>query len=311
MMSVHKIVLAGFFLAATAPVFAADQATPGASGPGAYPGAVNYVEGQAALEGQPLSPRSVGNVTLKPGEILTTGRGRVEILLTPGVFLRLDNDSALKMISPNLTLTQVELASGRASVEVDEIHKENDLELIVNGVVTQLVKTGYYQFDTGPAQAMVFNGMAAVEVNDGKYTEVKGHRTFDLQATIGSPALVRQKPQKFDDKRAQDDFYKWNSLRSQYLAEANNEMAGEITGAPGWYWNPYGWGYTYIGWSPFWSPFGWGYYPFGWYGSGYYGYRRGYIAPRGSVQSPAIGGGVRSGAVSGGGAMHGGGGGHR
>ena len=35
---------------------------------------------------------------------------------------------------------------------------------------------------------------------------------------------------------------------------------------PGWYWDPYMWDYTFLGWDPFFSPFGWGFYPWGGYG---------------------------------------------
>jgi len=291
-MAVHKIALVGLLLAFAAPVFAAE--------PG-MPGVVNYVEGQAALEGRPLSAQNVGEAAMRPGEVLTTGQGRVEVLLTPGVFLRMDDNSAVKMISPTLTMTQVELEQGRVSVEVDEIHKENDLEVVVNGATTQLVKTGFYEFNTTPGQALVFNGMAAVEVNEGKYTEVKSHRTFDLQVAGNAALLAKEKPQSFNENMAKDDFYKWNSLRSQYLAEANNQMAGQVNGGPGWYWNPYALSYTYIGVDPFWSPFGWGYYPFGWsgwYGPAY-GYHRGYYG--GSGMSGFHGGGFQGGGFHGGG----------
>src|SRR6202522_691711 len=56
----------------------------------AGPGTINYVEAGATLAGELLTPESVGNATLETGQELTTGEGRVEMLLTPGVFLRLD-----------------------------------------------------------------------------------------------------------------------------------------------------------------------------------------------------------------------------
>jgi len=86
------------------------------------------------------------------------------------------------------------------------------------------------------------------------------------------------KPANFDPRKAQDDLYNWNSVRSEYLAQDNNEISGQYAGAgydPGWYWDPYALDYTFIGAGSFWSPFGWGFYPFGWgggwWGGGYYG----------------------------------------
>ena len=82
----------------------------------ARPGSINYVEGQASIGPQVLSAASVGAVELGAGQTLTTQAGKVEILLTPGVFLRVADNSSVKMISPNLANTEVELNNGRAIV---------------------------------------------------------------------------------------------------------------------------------------------------------------------------------------------------
>jgi hypothetical protein len=295
----------------------------------ARPGTVNYIEGAAFLEGKPLKQHDVGTIDMEAGQILTTTQGKAEILLTPGVFLRLDADSAVKMITPNLTLTEVELERGRAAVEVDEVYAQNNIRVIDGGVATQLVEPGYYEFTADHPTAMVFTGKAAVEVSDGKYKVVKGHHELALAAG------VMLKPAKFNIKDATDELTNWSSLRSQYLAEANNELAGEYAGMagfnPGWYWYPYMWNYTFIGMDPYWSPFGFGFYPPWWgglygggfYGGGYYGrgyYGRGGYAGRGVNAGRAVfaghgayagrgmsGNGFHSGA--GGGGFHGGGGG--
>jgi hypothetical protein len=243
--------------------------------PPAQPGTVNYVEGAASLDGQTLNNKDVGNATLEAGQELKTSAGKAEILLTPGVFLRVDDNSALKMVSPDLTLTQVELEKGRAAVEVDEIHDQNNLQVIDHGVTTRLNKTGYYEFDANRPEAMVFKGMAKAEVGDGKWSEIKSHHELALTGEPDGQPLAKEKPADFDT-HATDELYNWNNLRSQYLAEANNQMAGEYYGAgygPGWFWDPYAFGYTYMSFEPFASPFGWGFYPFGWGGfpGGYYG----------------------------------------
>jgi hypothetical protein len=235
------------------------------------------VEGAAAIEGQPVNSNQVGNLALEPGQELSTGNGKAEVLLTPGVFLRVDSNSTIKLISPDLTLTQVELEKGKASVEVDEIHDANDLQIIDAGVTTRLDKTGYYEFDASRPEAMVFKGMAKAEVADGKWREVKGGHELMLASTDGT-SLAKEKPADFSTGSAEsnDSLYRWSKLRSQYLAEANNEIAGDYYGPgyyPGWYWDP-AWGYTFIGAGPFYNPFGWGFYPLGWgWGGGWYGGR--------------------------------------
>jgi len=260
------------------------------------------------LNGNPLNRRDVGLAYLQTGDVLSTQTGRAEILLTPGVFLRLDNNSAVKMVSPDLTKTQVEVEQGRAAVEVDQIFPQNDLEVLDAGVATQMLKPGFYEFNAGQPAALVFEGKAVIRENNGRTVDIKEHHEVRLVAN------AEEKSSRFDTHNAEDAFYRWSSLRSEYLAEGNNQIAGQYAGvsgfAPGWYWDPWMWDYTFVGLGPYWSPFGFGFYPpWGWYG-GYW--RGGYYGGR------YYGGGFRGGFVGGyeggfhggeGGGFHGGGGG--
>jgi hypothetical protein len=270
----------------------------------AMPGTVNYVEGSVFVDGQAVSPRQVGTIDLAAGQELTTATGKAEVLLTPGVFLRVDDNSAVRLVSPDLLNTRVEIEKGRAGVEVDQIHKQNNLQIVDAGVTTKLAKEGYYEFDANTPEVQVFKGKADVELRDGKAKEVKSNHQAVLQSD-----LTTLKTASLDDNKAQDGLYNWSRLRSQYLAEANNQIAPYYAGyAPGWYWNPWGWGYTFIGAGPFYSPFGWGFYPMGWGWGGYYGGGWGYyghpyhgrhLIPRaGSVRNgPVPSGPVRGGSV--------------
>ena len=297
----------------------------------AHPGTLNYVEGAAFIGDRQLQTKDVGSVDLNPGQVLSTTTGKAEMLLTPGIFFRLDDNSAVKMVSPDLIKTRVELEHGRAAVEVDQIYPQNDLEIVDAGVVTQLIKPGYYEFDANQPTAMVFEGKAAVEVADGKYKVLKDHHEFALVQSGNGKPIATEKPAKFDTGKVADDLYNWNSLRSQYLAEGNNQIAGEYANAPnfdpGWYWDPYMWDYTFIGMNPYFSPFGFGFFPpwyggfyGGYFGGGYYGghYRGGPARPGHGGMSRGAGtrgngfGGIRGGAGGGfGGGGGGRGGGHR
>ncbi len=312
------------------PAFSADIPNPANPANQARPGTVNYIEGTALLNGSALNNRNVGSTELGANQELTTGAGKAEVLLTPGIFLRMDSNSAVKMISPDLAQTQVELEHGRAGVEVDQIFPENMIQVIDNGVTTQLMKTGYYEFDANQPEAMVFNGQAEVGLGDGRWEKVKDHHEIALAAG------VHEKTFDFNSHPTDDALYNWSRLRSQYLAEANNQIAGEYADAPGfypgWYWDPYMWDYTYLGWDPFYSPFGWGFYPWGgfyggwgfsggrWYRGGHYYDGHGTYGGNpvraggrgfsgGSVQGSGFaGGGFHGGGGFGGGGFHGGGG---
>ena len=80
-----------------------------------------------SIEGHAINPRSVGQAEIDAGQYIATADGKAEVLLTPGVFLRLGNDTTVKMISPNLTHTEVAVEHGRATLEVDQIYKQNTL----------------------------------------------------------------------------------------------------------------------------------------------------------------------------------------
>lgn len=268
------------------------------------PGTINYIEGAVSLADRALPPRAQEPVAVMPGQVLATAQGKAEILLTPGIFFRLDDNSAVKMVTPNLTHTVVELEQGRAAVEVDAIFPENQVQVLLHGKTVQLLKRGFYEFSADNGQVRVFDGKASVQEDGGRWTEVKGKHEFN----VGGPG----KPDGFNEDRAKDDLYKWSSLRAEYMAQSDGQM-GDAYETPGWYWNPYFGGYGFFGY-PFWSPFGWGYgYYGGYYRGGYYrggGYRGG--GYRGGEYRGSIGVGGRGASGGfGGGGFHGGGGGHR
>jgi hypothetical protein len=298
------IALAGLGLLAM-PAIAADL--PGSSAPAepARPGTVNYTEGTTYLDGNALTQQSAPNQAMNAGDVLSTDSGKAEVLLTPGIFLRVGDHSAVKMISPALEQTRVEVERGRAGVEVDQIFPQNMIQILDGGATTQLMKPGYYEFDANQPEAMVFTGEAEVETGNGKWEKVKDHH--ELALAVGA----REKTVDFNANPVNDDLYNWSSLRSHYLAEANNQIAGEYAYGlgfnPGWYWDPYMWDYTYLGWGPFYSPFGWGFYPWAGYWGGW-GYGHGFYGGRGFYGHP-YGGGFGGGGFHGGGGF--GGGGHR
>lgn len=294
----------------------------------ASPGTLNYVEGQASIEGHQLSRNSVGRTEMQPGQVIATANGKAEILLTPDIFLRLGDESTVQMVSPDLTHTEVRLERGRASVEVDQIYKQNTVLIDLPNGQTQLLQHGLYSFDANSSTVQVFDGKAAVYPGQNfqsniKPIEVKGGR----QLVLNGEAV---KPQRFNKDQAKaDDLYKWSSLRSAYLGDANIDLASSYAGyggfTPGWYWAGGPFGYTWLpGDGLFWNPFGYGFYsPYYIYGGGFVYRRPGFYGYRGGYGHPIRGGnghvvghpgyqGNRGGAYhgnGGAGGFHGGGGG--
>ncbi len=226
----------------------------------ASPGVVNYVEGHVSLDGQALSANSVGSAWLQQGDTLDTQQGRAEILLTPGVFLRLGENSSVRMISPSLTDTRVQLLRGNALVEVAQLHKQNDIRVLADDSQTALLKDGLYRFNADTNSVAVYDGKAKVMSGDESVELKKGH-----EANLTGPLVNR----KFDREETQsaDPLYAWSQLRSDYLSQASAATSQTYIVANsgflgnGWYWNPYWRTYAWLpGDSVFYSPFGYRYY---------------------------------------------------
>src|SRR4051794_18897687 len=142
------------------------------------PGTINYVEGKASIAGLPVTSKDVGRVELDPNQSIQTSLGKAEVLLTPGVFLRLGDHSELRMISAGLTDTQVELVHGEAQIEVTDISKDNHIRVINHGVSTALLKKGLYAFNADTPSVSVYDGKAEVLNGDQRTSIGKGKQVL-------------------------------------------------------------------------------------------------------------------------------------
>lgn len=217
-------------------------------------GVVNYTEGQVFLNDQAIESSIAKYPEMKENSVLRTQAGRVEVLMTPGVILRLGEDSTLKMITNRLVDTRVELQSGSAAVEAVQALKDNNVTVVVKNGAATITKAGIYRFDTEPAQVKVFRGEAAVEIS-GQTTPVGNGRMLTLD---GSTTAV----QKFDAEDT-DALDHWSRDRGQLLAMANPSTAksmlssGYLGGYGGLYSGMYGGGYGGMyggmGCNPYWG----------------------------------------------------------
>ena len=156
------------------------------------PGVVNYIEGAASIDGQPITSKDIGRSEVQQNQTLATGQGKVEMLMTPGVLLRLGPNSEVRMISPNLTDTRVEVLRGEAMVEATDLHKENNIRVLNHGVTTTLVKNGLYDFDANTPRVSVYDGQAIVQGNDKQVKVGKGKQvllTADRLKAVGYRSL--------------------------------------------------------------------------------------------------------------------------
>ena len=258
----------------------------------AHSGVIHYTEGKVLVGDKVYEQKTAEFSELKPNQVLKTEEGRAEMLLTPGVFLRIGENSSVRMISNHLSDTRVELLNGEALVECDELLKDNQVTIAYKDSTVAIAKNGLYRFDVPPGRLRVYDGEAVVQNPSGQLTAKKGH-----EVALGTSVLMAS---KFDSKSG-DELMRWASRRSGYISMAN-VAAARSAGTSGyassyyggWTFNPYFGMYTFIPMNgiiyspfgdPFWSPYAafmyapyWGgYYPYFGYGYGYgYGGYGGY-----------------------------------
>lgn len=254
----------------------------------AHSGTVHYFEGAVTIDGAAIEAKKAKFNELKDNGVLATAQGRAEVLLTPGVILRIGENSSIKMLDTRLLSTRVELLSGSAMLESDDPEvnlKDPAVTIVYKDYQLQPVKYGLFEITAEPSQLKVFKGQVEVVAADSRVVVKEGH------LLPFSAALLAE---KFDAKTA-DDLYLWTRDRSAYLSVANvsaANTASHFTSLPStwqsygpyrgsWYYNQYMDMFTFM---PFngtlWSPFGYGFFspysvgffynPYGyyWYGGG-------------------------------------------
>src|SRR6266478_4195236 len=272
----------------------------------AHSGLIHYVEGRVLLDGKPVEVKITNFPEVKENMELRTEDGRAEVLLNPGVFLRLAENSAVRMVANKLSDTKVEFLSGSALIESSRelSQKENFVSILYKGAATHLRKSGIYRFDSEPAQFRVYSGEAEVETG----SNVLIVKTGKLVSLDGLVAV-----EKFNPKDG-DELSRWSERRAEYVSLANVSAAKYVSNSgtswnrSGWYFNPYFGMFTYIPMNGmFNSPYGYSYFsPWSVYRvyqspGNYTGGNSGYIGgartapvtttPTASVPSPVASGG--------------------
>jgi hypothetical protein len=220
-------------------------------------GVIHLAEGDVYLSDKLIVPKFGEFPEVKPGNVVRSEDGRVEVLLTPGVFLRMGANSSFRMVRNKLEDTQVELVAGGILVECAELLEDNAVTFRYKEYTITPRKAGLFRVDAVPGgELRVYEGEVLVAANG---SEVKVKRGKEL-ALNGGLELA-----KFDPKVG-DPLYRWSKRRAGNIALANLSAAKSLADSGrswrtgGWYYNPYFGLMTYIPFGYINSPFGFGYY---------------------------------------------------
>jgi hypothetical protein len=277
-----------------------------------HSGIVYFFDGSVYLVDQRLEQKFGRFPDIGEGNELRTENGRAEVLLTPGVFLRVAENSSMRILSAKFSDTRVELLGGSAILEANEPAANTSAVVIYKQWQVRLPQDGACRIDSQPPQVIVYKGDAEVSVKGEPETvAVLAGQTLPLTSVLVPEYSTA----------GGDGFKGWAMSRSQAVSSDNATAAGivddpnaiensasalggisyfPLTGIPGVaITNPYGLSF----WSPYQSTLGSIYFPAYSYGSLY---PTGWPAivrlqlwrqPATLTPSP-VGGGVHSGGIT-------------
>jgi hypothetical protein len=207
----------------------------------AKPGVIAYVQGKVTMNDQVVEYSPTHFPDIKENSVVRTEDGLAEILLTPGVILRLGENSSIKMLTNRLIDTRLELLTGSAVVEADDIAKDTAVTIVCRDATATLTKKGVFRFDADSGRLKVFEGSTVVHVGD-QNIDVGSGRMLDLGSATASV--------KFD-KEDTDSLDNWSKRRAALMASANISAAHSLlqSGFYGSYGSIYGgcvnsWGFN-------------------------------------------------------------------
>jgi hypothetical protein len=208
---------------AVLPVLAAGFPASAQSVVSTHSGVIYFFEGSVFLGDQPLEQRFGRFPEVGEGGQLRTERGRAEVLLTPGAVLRLDENSAIRMVSDKLSDTRVELLGGSAFLESNESAADTSVSLFYKNWKVRVPRQGVYRIDAEPPQLRVYKGEAEASASG----QTESVLVRDGEVLPLAVVLVTERPTAVDG----DAFKSWAMSRSDLIA-ADNAIAADIVDDP-------------------------------------------------------------------------------
>jgi len=222
-------------------------------------GVISLVEGRATVKGEakPASSETllVGD-ELHLSDIVTTGSAsRIEVLLNPGCYLRMGENSALAYLFDGFTNNRIKLLRGSAVLEVSAI--DGFVRVETPKTNFEIVREGLYRFnvaDNGKSEVAVRKGRALF----GKTAIKGGKRAIVEGETVAITSFNKKEADELDD---------WSRDRAKTLIASNRQLSSSLMrrslyslSGNVWVYDPFCRCYTFLPYTQgFTSPYGWNY----------------------------------------------------
>jgi hypothetical protein len=289
-------------------------------------GGINAVTGRASVHAKGESDWQQLTVTddLDTGDrVRTDFDGRVEILLSPGSYLRVGGNSEVELADNSLENLEVRLISGTAIVEATGV-EQTQMLINISTPHTKLAidRGGLYRLNVIPNDGTELIVRKGRVILSDTHTKVKGGNKVVFAATSISVAKLSDREKDLEKTMPIEG---WSKSRAETIAKANSRISGRMMSSAFsamsdsdllfagsfrrsglWFYNSNANCYTYLPYGYSSSPYGYGYSRtvYGGAYSGYYPQQPGGNAagnyPGGNNNPGTSGGNYPSGSAGGG-----------
>jgi hypothetical protein len=194
-------------------------------------------------------------VQLKTDQLFSTENGRAEILLAPGMFLRMGENCTIKFASVRLEDSHVLIPHNeeRCVMVFDflDMPKDTAFYFEYDDWLFSIYKKGVYHFSTNSPNTNAVLRVLSGEVDTDQMEAFLGRLTKGESLVLREPEVELRKL----EKNFSDEMTRWSKRRDGYLAAANVWAAKNVferlteysyRQSNFWYWNPYFGMYTFV-----------------------------------------------------------------
>jgi len=222
-------------------------------------GAVSVIDGRATVS---RAAHADSNIQLFVGDELrandrvrTSAGSRLEVLLNPGSYLRIGENSQFVFLFDNEDKNQINLTEGSAVIEASAI--DGAIVLETPKTRLEIVRDGIYRFNVAP------DGTSEIAVRKGRVVIGKMTIREGKRASVeGQTAIIANL-----NKNEADELDDWSKTRSKAIIAANRKLSTPVGFGLGlsltvnsWVYDPFCRCYTFLPlWDGFASPYGWAY----------------------------------------------------
>lgn len=183
-------------------------------------GVLQFFEGSVTIDDHSVEHKAASFPAIRDGSILHTQRGRAEVLLSPGFYLRLDENSAVRMISNSLADTRLEVLSGSVIADSLDAKNGNHVELTFKDAKMRFPAAGVYRIDVDTGVLQAYSGKAEIVSAGGKSTNLDEAHLYFLEVGVETDKITGG---------TEDEFYDWARDRNEALS-AQNQLAAQNNG---------------------------------------------------------------------------------